>query len=250
MADFFGSVFKSIVDFKFYKIISGNKVSKSFKYLAKLLLIVTIFLSIRFFADFVKFADDAMNWFDSNIGKIEIKNGAVLFDKPQPFTIKRFEFTLSIDTTGKISSVEGAWGMLFTKDKLLYKDQLGNISQYDLSKIPQLVLNRNFFEAIKKNILWLIYLLIFLGTYVILFFAKLVQLGAFSIFSVVINLFRGAGLMYKSLINIGIYALTPSIILGLLVDGLKINIPNFWILYSGIYMIFIIMGIVNTKESV
>ena len=44
---FWERVFRSIVDFKFYKTILGDKISKSLGYLAKLVLIIAVFLSIR-----------------------------------------------------------------------------------------------------------------------------------------------------------------------------------------------------------
>ena len=245
---FFGNIAASIFDFTFYKSVSKSK-SNAFSYLAKLLILVSLVLSIRYAVDFGRFTDELISWFDSAVGKIEIKNGEVVFDKPQPFKAEKLGFTFNIDTTGKLSEVEGVWGFLFTKNKFFYKDQLGKVNEYNLSGIS-LVLDKEFFTKLKSSLYWLACIFIFIGTYVISFIAKLIQALIFSAFGLFTNMVTAGGLKYGALFNIAVYALTPSIILGLFVAILKINIPYFWILYSGIYMIYIIMAIVNSKLDV
>lgn len=65
----------------------------------------------------------------------------------------------------------------------------------------------------------------------------------FSFISLLINDFRKAGLRYRQLLNIGIYGLFPSMIIGLLRDVSGIRPPYFTIFYFVLYFIYIFLGI-------
>ncbi len=246
---FFNSIYKSIVNFGFYKEISNQPVSKSIGYLSVLILCVALLLIVRYSVDFSQFIDNSIKWYDQTIGKIEIQKGKVVFDKPQPFQTQRYGFTFGIDTTGKTSSVEGDWGLLFTKDKLYYKDKSGQVNTYDLSRTEHLVVDKTIFTRLKDVLFVLACLIMFIGVYIGAMVAKFFQVFLVSLFSLIMNVSVGANLKYKNLFNIGIYALTPSIILGVINTIFKLYIPFFWIIYCGVYMIYIIMGITNTKSE-
>ncbi|MEA3305849.1 MAG: hypothetical protein U9R52_03440, partial [Candidatus Omnitrophota bacterium] len=49
--------------------------------------------------------------------------------------------------------------------------------------------------------------------------------------------------------SIGIYAITPSVLLGALFAVVSLPLPFFGIIYSGVYIIYLIMAVVNCKEE-
>jgi len=78
--------------------------------------------------------------------------------------------------------------------------------------------------------------------------ARFLQILLFSIISVATSSIANIKLSYKQLFNIGIYAITPSTILGALLIILGLRLPLFGIIYSGVYIIYLIMAILNCKE--
>ena len=81
------------------------------------------------------------------------------------------------------------------------------------------------------------------------FIAKLIQLFLFSLASLIINSVGGARLAYHNLLNIGIFALVPPTFLALLVKLAGEAIPNFYLLYVLVYLVFLFLGIKHCRPD-
>ncbi len=79
--------------------------------------------------------------------------------------------------------------------------------------------------------------------------AKFFHILFFSLVSLVTSSIIGAKLNYRQLFNIGIYAITPSVFLGVLLAIFGRPLPFFGIIYSGVYIIYLIMAVTNCKEE-
>jgi len=251
MIEFFKEIGKTITDFKFYNRVKGFRLSKAMRYIFSLILLITLVLTIRYSYDFKKGLNVALDWAKKNLPPIEIQNGIVNVNVQQPYKVTEEGLALIIDTTGQINSLdEYGKGILLTKDKIIYKESEIKTETYKLSNIQSLRIDENFMNALRKNALWILSPLMFVFTYVGFCFARFIQILLFSIFSLATSSIVNAKLSYKQLFNIGIYAITPSVILGALLALLGIQLPLFWILYSGLYIIYLIISIINCKEEV
>lgn len=250
MKDFFQEILKSIRDFKFYTQAKDFQLGKGLKYLFLLVLLVTIALSLRYSYDFKRGLNIAVNWAMQNIPVIEIQNGIVAVNVKQPYKVTEGGFTFIIDTTGEITSLdEYEKGVLLTKDKVMYKESDLKTEAYKLSNIQALRIDENFIKALRKNALWVIFPIMFIVLYVGFSIARFFQILIFSVISVVVSSIANVKLRYRQLFNIGVYAITPSTILGALLPVLGVRLPLFAIIYSGLYVIYLIMAILNCKEE-
>jgi hypothetical protein len=247
MKEFFQEIVKAISNFKFYKEVKDFQLPKGIKYFLLLVLLVTIVLTIRYNYDFGKGLDIAIDWAKQNLPPIEIEDGVVKVDVDQPYKIIEEDFVLIIDTTDEIISLDGyKRGILLMRDKVIYKESEIKTETYDLSNIQSLRINENFMTAVRKNAPWIVLPIMFIALYIGFCISRFFQLLVFSIISVAISSIVDAKLTYRQLFLIGIYAITPSTILGAALAAFGIQLPSF--LDFIFRIIYLIMGVINCKE--
>lgn len=250
MKVFFQEITKSVTDFKFYKQAKDFQASKVMKYIFSLIFLITLILSVRYSFDISKGLGIAVDWTKENLPIIEIQNGVVSVDAKQPYKIVEEDFALILDTTGEIASLdEYKSGILLTKNKVLYKESEVKTETYDLSNIESVRIDENFMKALQKNLVWIIFPFMLLGVFIYFCIARFLQIFIFSLISLATSSIVNIKLSYKQLFNIGVYAITPSVILGALLAVFLIQLPLFWIIYAGGYIIYLIMAILNCKEA-
>lgn len=250
MKTFFQEIGKSISNFKFYKEVKDFRMSKGMGYIFSLVLLITIALSIRYSYDFKRGLNIAIDWARQNLPTIQIQNGIVNVDVKQPYKVQAEDFAVIIDTTGEITSLdEYKRGILLMKDKIMYKESEVKTESYNLSGIQSFMLDENFLNKLKKNAVWVLFPFMVIILYIIFCIARFFQLLLFSIISVAVSSIAHIKLSYKQLFNIGIYAITPSTILGALLAIFGIQVPLFGIIYSGLYIIYLIIAILNCREK-
>ena len=250
MKTFFQEIVRAVSDFKFYKEAKDSQISKGIKYIFLLIFLITLILTIRYSYDVKRGLDLVVDWAKQNLPVIEIQNGIVKADVIQPYRISEEDFTLIIDTTGDVTSLdEYEAGILLTKDKLFYRGTAGKTEIYDLSDIESLRIDENFMNVMRGNIAWIVFPFMLLGIFIYSCIARFIQVFLFSLISLVTSSISGVKLNYKQLFNIGVYAITPSMILGALLALFAVQLPAFWLIYSGLYVIYLIMAILNCKEA-
>ena len=250
MKKFFQEIVKAINDFKFYKQIKDFEMAKGMKYIFLLVLLMSLLLTIRYIYDLGRGLDIAIDWARQNLPVIEIQNGVVSADVRQPYKIIEEDFALIIDTTGEVTSLdEYQRGILLMKNRVIYKESDVKTETYDLLNIQTLRIDENFMKALRKNAVWIIspFMLIFL--YIRFCLAKFFHIFIFSAISLITSSIVDIKLSYKQLFNIGIYAITPSVALGTILGILGIQPPFFGIIYSGLYIIYLIIAVLNCKEK-
>ena len=249
MKTFFQEIAKAISNFKFYRQVKDFQISRGMKYIFLLIFLITLILAIRLTYDVKKGINIAADWAKLNLPIIEIEKGVVSIDVEQPYKIEEEGFALVIDTTGEIISLDDyKTGILLTKNKVLYKENEAKTETYDLSKIESLRIDEDFMNVLKRNIAWIIFPFMLIGIFIYFCIARFLQVFIFSLISLATSSIANIKLNYKQLINIGIYAITPSMILGALLVLLGIQLPLFGILYAGLYIIYLIMAVLNCKE--
>jgi hypothetical protein len=63
-----------------------------------------------------------------------------------------------------------------------------------------------------------------------------------------VNKFKKLNLNYSALLNIGIFALTPPLILETLIRLSGMTFPQFGFIYYSLYIIFLLIGISKCKK--
>jgi len=269
---------------KFFKEICPQPLKESFKYLLFLFLLLTLLLSFKYtigFSGGVKeFAKEFPIFFEKlrDIPEITVEKGKVT--SPKQLFIKEWEkFVFVIDYQGEVSYylalIENykVGGLVILEDKIILRSQEGKTEIYSLpeeasylnlkidqgekEKLFTLTWDGKVFQPTFKKINhWLnlapfiffplCFLFIFFGFWI----GKLIQIFGFSLLSLVVNKVKKVGLNYQNLLNIGIFSLTLPLILGTVVKLSGISIPYFGLFNSGLYIAFLVIGILNAKTTV
>jgi len=262
---------------KAYKEIAFQPLSLSFKYLLFLFLILALILSSYFSAKFFifgkKMSENFKNFFTQmkDVPEIIIENGKIVF--PNEKIEKELNgIIFIIDKNGNLDEYINAlnksskFTFVFVGNKFLIKSgEQQPVNIYNLTNNLELKFGRgtNFLEIksnekkfnfskefINSSLKYLI-IIIFLVSFIVIFIGfwivKLFQVFLFSLFSMIINRTQNLKLKYSSLINIGIFALTPVIIFEIISELL--NLPSIFIgiTYFCIYFIYLFLGILKSK---
>jgi hypothetical protein len=174
-----------------------------------------------------------------NLPVIDIKDGVASVDVEQPYKITQEDFAMIIDTTGKTTSLDGyKKGILLMKDKVIYKDSEAKTEIYSIADVKALRIDENFMNAIRKNAVWIIFPFMLLGIYLYFIAARFLQILVFSLITIFASAVTKIQLTYKQIFNIGAYAITPSMLLGVIAALFMKVIPGVAWVYCGIYIIF------------
>ena len=250
MRTFFEEIWRSISDFKFYKDVKSFSVGKSIKYILLFILLISLILTIRYSYGFGAGLNIAAEWMKKNLPVIEIQNGIASVDVEQPYKVSQDDMVVIIDTTGKTSSLDGyKRGVLLMKDKVLYKESDVKTEIYNLADVKNLKIDQNFMNTVKNNAVWIVFPFMFAGIYIYLAVARFLQIFLFSLVTIFAAAVTKTQLTYTQIFNIGAYAVTTSMILGGIAALFMRAIPGVGWVYCGVYIVYLITGVLNCKEA-
>ena len=250
MRIFFEEIWRSISGFKFYKDVKSFSVGKSIKYILLFILLISLVLTIRYSYGFGAGLNIAVEWMKKNLPVIEIQNGIASVDVEQPYKVSQDDMVVIIDTTGKTSSLDGyKKGVLLMKDKVLYKESDVKTEIYNLADVKSLKIDQNFMNTVKNNAVWIIFPFMFAGIYIYLAVARFLQIFLFSLVTIFTAAVTKTQLTYTQIFSIGAYAVTASMILGGIAALFMRVIPGIGWVYCGIYITYLVMGLLNCKEA-
>ncbi len=244
MKNFFSFFWQSISNFDFYKKVINFKTATVFKYLLILLFIASILISLGVSKKVHDFVNEAGDWVIMNLPVIVIIDGVVSVDAKMPIIIKKENFEIIIDTTGQTSSIDESvkQGMLLTKHKLTYKQSQTQTNTYELSKIKELILDKNTINRWKKNAFRIAFPLIFVASFIYYAIAKTLQILLFSFLPFVISGAKGLKLKYSQIFKIAAFSLTLPFILAAIVEVFLFRVRFFPILFILIYSVYLVKG--------
>jgi len=245
-------MWRSLTNFKFYKEIAFQKVSKSIGYFFLFILLITLILSMKFSTVLIQGMDEVSKELADRLPEIRIEEGVVSTDAQEPFIIEEKDFTFIIDTTGKITTIDPSYkqGILLTKNKLIHRQSEIETREYDLSKIKFFTVNKAAMERWRKILsrFALPILLVSLFPYFII--VKLIHILLFSLTALIVNTATKANLKYENLFNISLFALTPPVLLATIFNLAGLKIPPLWsvFLYTVVYIIFLTGGVRSCRK--
>jgi len=234
-------VLRSCTDLKFYNRVFHQPFGKTIQYLVLLVTLITVILSIHYTIIFNKFLKAEIKILGRQIPYIEIFNGIVTAGVKQPFITGDKNFAVIIDTTGKIQDIGSEYnaGMLLTKNALIVKQDNMSERRINLEGIKKFRMDKRVLSRWHSLFLYIGLPFIVIFQFVYAFFAKLAQAA---LAALIVQLFRPQ-IRYNNIINVCVYALTPPVLLSLVITLiLPQPLLYFPLLYIGLYTAFIVGG--------
>jgi len=251
MNRFLLQVYSSCTDFPFYKTIVRQKMFSTIQYFVILLFLVALITTGVYYFYFKAGANLLVDWAVKHLPEISIREGIVSSPVSQPYTAIDDNFIFILDTTGEVDRLDPqiTTGVLVMKDRVWIKRKGMETQDIDLSWIKELDLNAYIVSTWKDKIIPLMMPLVFIFSLIGLLLSKMIQ--AF-MFSFMVSLFypeEKSGLGLQELFNLCVYAATPAILIGLLVQVLHLQIPLFWWIYFAMYAAFFIGAFMQCRSK-
>lgn len=262
----------------FYKNIYNQSLGRSYGFLVVFVLLISLLISSGSIFYVNKSLPKAYDWIDRNfqyiindLPQIKIENGQLT--RPQTRFLKEWDegFVFLVvpqkdDYFSIINEYENI--ALLTQDSLILKFDKGNqgqseIKTFDLARIELLSLtpgsrglnilfkdktfdfNESSIKKFLRRLIPILFPIFFIYFFFLYLVIKPLQVVIFSLGALIINNLTKAKLSYKQLLNIGVYAMVPPVLIVLFLQFLNIH---FFILYVIIYFVYLYFGISSVKE--
>ena len=232
----------SLNNFKAYKYFAELKTSEAFTYFFTLILLASLLATYN---SGMVIIQKTSKWLGLHpFPAISIKKGEASSPVKQPYIIyeehsngKNFQAIL--DTTGSTASVSN--GVLIKKTEVTIANQVGGeVRTESLAKFPDMEINDTSIKKTMTKYLWFILLPWLLMVYVL---KNLFLVFMLSLFSLLSNYMYRNKLSYAQILNLGIFALTPAVVLELIFAFARIDFPGFLWIYLGVYLFYLTLGL-------
>ncbi len=268
---FFKQAWTSIKDFEKYEEFAADKVSSAIKYILILILIFTIVIALTYTLKFYGIINSAKEYISKDIEEIKLEDGKLTVSSETPIIIENENSVIPIiiiDTT-EVADIEKYLekiniydtGILILKDKITISNNLLTQNQsmyYSNIFTDDIESKEEFINLISGNNMAYTYLLFFTTIFIYLFVIYLssnlvdgVVLGVLGyLFARIVRL----KLKFKATFNIGLHAMTLSILLNLIYIIVN-TFTNFTITYFGwmyttISYIYVAVAILMIKTEI
>lgn len=222
--DTWSGLWRSAFDADVYRQASAASKRRVFGYLAVLLAIAAVVITVQahvlFNQSARRFSDS--QWWAKNLPEIRVEKGQASSPVEQPFVYEQGGFAFMLDTTGGTTELDAKYrqGVLLTKTELFLRRQRRGeeTRRYSLAEMPDVTLNQTTLQG-WLNLLatwgWIPVLVIMT---VWLWVAKLLQVLLWSLVGLVVNAVSKRRLSYGAIFRIGVMALTVPLYVDLLKD--------------------------------
>ncbi|GFP78294.1 DUF1189 domain-containing protein [Clostridium fungisolvens] len=252
---FFIKIYNAMAKPKFYIKFNELSFASAIIYLFTISIIFGFISYIRPTYNYYKFMDTIHNEVVYEFPEFTFNNGILEVDGKQPILLKRNDYNIVIDTTGKtgLSKIEDYdKAVLILKDKAYIKNGSSSIDETRYSIIKFLKFNKaEFIEAMYD---FKAGAFIMLASAPVLFFlSNLFTAFMVSAVGTLINSVLKAGIKYINLYKLSLYAITTAVIISCIRRVLALNIVfiNYiYLIISSVYMFLAIRNILitNTKN--
>lgn len=250
MARFFSQVYLSATDFSFYKKIARQKLSATFFYFLLLLFLVSVATASSSFFYVKSELERVVHWAEKHLPPITVRNGELSSTVEQPYTVADPQFVFILDTTGKVTRFDPQvrQGVLVMKDRVIIKREGSENQDFLLNWIRELNLDAPTLRAWKEKSIPVLPFFLFALFFVGALFSKTVQAFLFSFIVWVFSTPKATGLGMKEIFTLSLYAATPAILLSLLVQVLRLEIPYFVAIYFFMYAAFFVGAFMQCRR--
>ena len=244
---FFSKLINSITNPKYYKDFLKESTGRAVVYLLLLCLIFGGISAIRIAYDLNKGVITVVNEFNKNVPDFKLENGELNVEGQMPIKFNDEQgYIFIVDTSGNTDETildKYNSGTFISKTKMIQKKSPMQTTETNFISLKPVTLTKIDAErwiGIAKYI-GVGMVLIF---YPIFFFGfKFIAAFIVSLIGLIINAFCKAKITFGEIYKLSIYALTFSIILKAFFIVIGIQVPQFWILYYGIPLIYLGLGL-------
>lgn len=239
--------------FAAYKEFLVQKLGKAILYIFLVTLIFSTITNLNTINKFITETSAIQTNFTKNAPKFELKNGLFTLDSTEPIYYKNDGQTLIVDTTGKTnkSIVESYSDAIYIdSNELILKQNYKTAQVMKFSDIPELNLTNKSIQRILylSKIIIPVILLVFAP--IISFIANLISgfliLAPICLF---ISSFMNVKLNYSKACILSFYAMTMPLLLEALLDISGIVLPEFYILFYLVSLIYCGLAIKELKNT-
>lgn len=225
-----------------------------FAYLFLLLAVCWIPSMIKFDISCSNFIRNDTPEIITQIPQITFNNGIATVDAPQPYSIKdpkTQKVLLVIDTTGKVNSLKDTEAIgLVTKSEAIFKKNAVETNTYNYKGLGQFTLNQQkitgWLEIVRKYLALTFYPFAVAGSFIFRIVQLLIYAGIGILFASLCQSKRS----YESLLRLSVVAVTPCIIISMILGVAGINVPfaGFWFFLAA--MIYLFIGVRESAKVV
>lgn len=269
----------SIFDFDSYQNLAAEKISRTIGYIALLMVILSVVISLAYTYQFAGMISDVRNYISSEVAEINFEdyNITIVPNNGEEITeidvndVINAKIIINTQTTDEekiqnsintINSAEN--GILILKDRIIIKNSIyANPIEYSIEDICKEyninVINKDtVLEMLSSNEIKTLYLMFFgimaFYMFIVYLSSLLIDILLLSLLAYVVARISGLRLKYSAIYNIATYALTLPIILNIIYAAVNIltgfTIEYFRIMYTTIASIYIITAILMIKSDV
>lgn len=257
---FFRKMKKAIFNFEEYNKFAQEKISKTFGYLFKIIIIITIIISSITTYTTYKIFENIIEIFKNEAPYFSIENGILKIENDQKFKYIDEDnyFGIIIDPTkDDMEEIEYSEGIAFLKEKIYVKANnqttvvnYSNIIENDFNKydVESILTNKNL--VVVYTILGII---LFITNFVVYTCEFLLNTLLLSVIGLLTNQIAKTKLNYGKIFRISVYSLTLPIILLMIYSIITIltnfTIKYFDIAYDAISYIYVMTAIFMMKSE-
>ena len=230
----------SLGSFGFYREAVGLPLAKCIAYLAILLLISSVLIGIRYGLDARAEAKKFAAAYSEHMRRYPRDAEQPPFCYPIDYGGRRL--ALLFDTSGNTKTIdaEHSNALLFAGDRMVLR--LDGMDRELPAKTSPLDQKTVAGAAQMVNVLAIP--AISVGYFVYWTFTKTFHLFFFSLFSLIVNEIHHRRLKYQEIVRLGIFALTPPIVVTLAITLVGLNMPFLYLIYSFIYSVFLASAVI------
>lgn len=243
--------FMSFYSRNLYRDVAKNWGGKVFLYLLVLIFLISIPTTIVAQHGIKEWYQQLTTTFSSQIPILKIDKGMISTPENRPYFIKDPDNkTIAvIDTSGQYTTLEQAQvGLLLTKTELIMQQ---NPDEIRIHKVPAdltMIVDPSAINAFFANMLNYAWIFIFIT---ILFFGYLWSLIKALIYGLLGLIFANmdkVALKYANILQIAIVAMTPSIVINLILKAISVELPALKLLSFILTIFYLWYGIAANKE--
>lgn len=236
-----------------YRDMALNKKGIGFGYLFLLLAFCWLLIMIAMDNRIDDYFDEYSPGFLAQFPEITIQNGKASIREPQPYYIDDPETgrpLAVIDTTGAITSLDQTDAViLLNRERVIFEKNKIETRTFELSEFEDMVIGRElistWIEATKSYMFIVMYPFALAGSY----FYRVIQMLLYAVVGLLFASILKTKLEYSQLLRLSVVAVTPSILIKTLMWISGINLPMSGLLYFGLTMVYLYLGIKATTET-
>jgi hypothetical protein len=249
---FFSKLKNSITNPAAYNHFLKESTGRAVVYLLLLCLIFGGISAIRNVYDYNKTIIVVLNVFKEKVPNFKFENGELNVEGEMPIIMNEGkDSAIIIDTSGKTEETildKYSSGTFISKTKFVQKKNSAQKTETNFEAAKTLTITNADVEkwiGIAKvgNVFIVIFAPIFF------FGVKFIAAFIVSLLGLIVNAFCKAKVTYGEIYKLSIYALTFSIILKVFFTVIAVEVPYFWILYYGIPLIYLGVGLNSISKE-